>query len=185
MRLFIAINLPETVKLRLAGALDALATHDIPARWVAADALHITLKFLGELADSRVPAVGGALAAAAQGIPPFDVELGDLGAFPSLARPSILWVGARAGAALGELHQRVERAFIPLGFEAEPRKFHPHVTVARVNKDGRIRDRSVMDRMRAQFDYTAVFRATSVDLMQSRLGRDRARYEIIEQMELH
>jgi 2'-5' RNA ligase len=185
VRLFLAINLPEAVKLRLADALEALTAYDIPARWVAADALHITLKFLGDVADSRVPAVGAALAVAVQGVPPFDIELGDLGAFPSVARPNILWVGARSGAPLGELHRRVDQGFLPLGFEAESRKFHPHVTVARVNKDGRIRDRSVMDRMRAQFDYKAVFRATSVDLMQSRLGRDRARYEIIEQMELH
>ena len=143
------------------------------------------MQFLGEVPDTRVAAAGGALAGAVQGIPSFDVELSELGAFPSLARPSILWVGARAAVSLEELHARIDQAFLPLGFEPESRKFHPHITVARMNKDGRIRDRSVMDRMRADFDYKTVFRAGSVDLMRSRLGRDRARYEVIEQMELH
>ena len=180
MRLFIAINLPDAEKPRLSRALQDLAANDLPARWVAPDSLHITVKFLGEVPEARLPAVVAALQDGADGVAAFDVALGGFGAFPSLSRPGILWVGVQAGPELAELQGRIERAFIPLGFEAEAREFHPHITVARVRKDGRIADRHVMDRIKASFDYKTRFRANSVDLMHSRPGQGGVRYEVLE-----
>ncbi len=184
MRLFIAINLPDAEKTRLTQALHAVAALDLPARWVESDSLHITLKFLGEVPQPRLPAVAAALAEAAAGAAAFAVALSGFGAFPSLARPSILWVGVQAGPDMAELHGRIEAAYAPLGFPPDERAFRPHITVARVRKDGRIRDRQAMDRMQADFDYKTEFRATSVDLMHSRLGASRPRYEVLERMEM-
>lgn len=185
MRLFIAINLPDAEKTRLTQALQAVAAIDLPARWVESDSLHITLKFLGEVPQGQLPAVAAALAEAAAGAVAFDVALSGFGAFPSLSRPSILWVGVQAGPDMAELHRRIEGAYAPLGFPPDERAFRPHITVARVRKDGRIRDRQAMDRMQADFDYKTEFRATSVDLMHSRLGASRPRYEVLERMEMH
>lgn len=185
MRLFIAINLPDAEKPRLTHALQAVAALDLPARWVESDSLHITLKFLGEVPQARLPAVASALAGAAADAAAFDVALSGFGAFPSLSRPSILWVGVQAGPAMAELHRHIEGAYAPLGFPPDERAFRPHITVARVRKDGRIRDRRAMDRMQADFDYKTEFRATSVDLMHSRLGASRPRYEVLERMEMH
>ena len=185
MRLFIAVNLPDAEKTRLAHALQAVAVPDLPARWVESDSLHITLKFLGEVPQARLPAVTAALAEAVDGAVAFDVALGGFGAFPSLSRPSILWVGVQAGPGMAELHRLIEGAYAPLGFPPDERAFHPHITVARVRKDGRIRDRQAMDRMRADFDYKTEFRVTAADLMHSRLGASRPRYEILERMEMH
>ena len=185
MRLFIAINLPDAEKTRLTQALQAVAAIDLPARWVESDSLHITLKFLGEVPQGQLPAVAAALAEAAAGAVAFDVALSGFGAFPSLSRPSILWVGVQAGPDMAELHRRFEGAYAPLGFPPDERAFRPHITVARVRKDGRLRDRQAMDRMQADFDYKTEFRATSVDLMHSRLGASRPRYEVLERMEMH
>ncbi len=179
-----AINLPDAEKTRLIRSLQALPVADLPARWVEPDALHITLKFLGEVLDARLPEVIGALAAAAADAEAFDVAISGFGAFPSLARPNVLWVGVQAGAEMAELHRRLDRAFVPLGFAAEERAFRPHITVARVRKDGRIRDRAAMDRIKAAFDYKTEFRARSVELMRSRLGGRSARYEVMQRMEL-
>ena len=90
MRLFIAVNLPDAEKTRLAHALQAVAVPDLPARWVESDSLHITLKFLGEVPQARLPAVTAALAEAVDGAAAFAVALDGFGAFPSLSRPSIL-----------------------------------------------------------------------------------------------
>jgi 2'-5' RNA ligase len=185
VRLFIAINLPDAEKTRLTRALQAIATSEPAIRWTDAAALHITVKFLGEIAEPRVHAMAASLEEAAAGAAAFDVALSGFGAFPSLSRPNILWVGVQAAPGLAELHGRIERAFEPLGFAADNRVFRPHITVARMRKDGRIRDRQAMDRMKASFDYKTEFRAASVDLMQSRLGRGAARYEILQEMELH
>ena len=184
MRLFIAINLPEQETRRLGQAVDALARHDIAVRWVDAGSLHITLKFLGEVPEARLPGVQSALADAVAETAPFDVVLGGLGAFPSLSRPNIFWIGISGGAQLLELQRRIDDEMAELGFEREPRAYKPHITLGRARKDGRVPDRKLMDRMVGEFDYKGEFRAESVDLMRSRLSPRGARYEVVERLEL-
>jgi 2'-5' RNA ligase len=185
VRLFLAVNLPEAEIPRLTHALQSLPVGDLPVRWVASNSLHITMKFLGEVPTARLSAVAEALQQGCAGAAAVDVAISGLSAFPSLARPNIFWVGVQAGPQLAELHGRIQRSFVPLGFEAETRAFKPHITVARVRKDGRIRDRQAMDRIKAAFDYKMEFRAKSVDLMRSHLGRGGARYEVLEQVGLY
>jgi 2'-5' RNA ligase len=185
VRLFIAINLPDDKRLGLAQALDALAGHDLPVRWLSPESLHITLKFLGEVAQSRVPSIESALTHALAGYPSFDVEVGGFGAFPSLTRPSIFWVGVSATDELVRVQTRVDDAMTKDGFEPDARAYRPHITVGRARKDGRVRDRATMDRIVTEFDYKTVFRAGSVDLMRSRLGSRGARYEVLHKMEMH
>jgi RNA 2',3'-cyclic 3'-phosphodiesterase len=184
VRLFIAINLPDNEIRRLSDALAGLASYDLAVRWVDADSLHITLKFLGEVAEARLPALRAALAEALEGAARFDVALGNLGAFPSLARPNIFWLGVAPTPELLVLQQRTDDAMGALGFEREQRAFRPHITIGRARKDGRATDRKLMDRMVAGFDYKGVFRAESVDIMRSKLSPRGARYEVLERMEL-
>jgi 2'-5' RNA ligase len=184
LRLFVAINLPHAEVQRLGSAIETLARHDLSVRWGEPDTLHITLKFLGAVEDSQLPAVQRALEEAVMGTAPFDVELAGLGAFPSLARPNIVWIGVSGGDELMALQRRSEEAVAALGFEREPRAYKPHITLGRVRKDGRIPDRKLMDRIVKEFDHTARFRVEAVDLMRSRLSPRGARYEVVERMEL-
>jgi 2'-5' RNA ligase len=183
VRLFVAINLPASEQSRLSSELQRVAT-ELPARWVAADALHITLKFLGNVADPAVDQIRRALHEAAASSSAFDVALGGFGAFPTLARPSIFWVGASSADLLG-LQARVEDAYQHIGFAKEARAYRPHITVGRLPSHVQLRNRGLMDRIAGDFDYKAVFRAKTADLMRSQLSPRGARYEVLERVVLH
>lgn len=101
--------------------------------WVAPDNFHLTVKFLGAVGAQRLPDLERALGEAVAGVSPFDLTLRGLGAFPSAARPRVIWAGTAEGAAeLADLAARVERTLSPLGFPAEERPFSAHVTLGRV-----------------------------------------------------
>jgi 2'-5' RNA ligase len=185
VRLFVAINLPDNDKLRLGEAIGTLAVHDLPVRWVEPESLHITLKFLGEVAEPNVPAVRTALQQAVAGHRSFDVALEGLGAFPSLSRPNIFWVGASNPAALAQLQQSVELQMEAVGFPREARPFRAHITVGRVKARASIRDRALMDRMVSQFRYKTQFQVTSAELMRSHVSSRGARYEVVAKMDLN
>ena len=184
MRLFIAINLPPNETDRLSRALYQLALYDVAVRWGDAASLHVTLKFLGEVTDSKLPSVRAALQDAIVETPPFHVAVHGLGAFPSLARPNIFWIGVAGGDELLNLQRRIDEAMAGLGFESEDRPYKPHITLGRARKDGRVADRKVMDRMAAEFDYKCEFKVESVELMRSKLSPRGARYDVVERMEL-
>jgi 2'-5' RNA ligase len=101
--------------------------------WVSPANFHLTVKFLGAVDTDRLPDVERALGDAVAGVPPFDLTLRGLGAFPSAARPRVIWAGTAHGAAeLAALAARVERTLSPLGFPTEERVFSAHVTLGRV-----------------------------------------------------
>ena len=101
--------------------------------WVGRDDVHLTLKFLGGVEAGRLDAVTGALAGAVAGRPAFDLAVSGLGAFPSPARPRVLWAGVGEGAgAAGALAGLIDEALAPLGFPRETRPFSAHVTLGRV-----------------------------------------------------
>ncbi len=135
MRCFVAIDLSVDVRsalLEVQGRLRAAAGR-ADVRWVDPPGLHLTLKFLGRVEDAQVSELASALAAASASIPPLELTTGGVGAFPTLTRPRVVWVGLAAGASeVVRLAVAVDRAFAPLGFPPEARPFHPHVTLARV-----------------------------------------------------
>jgi 2'-5' RNA ligase len=104
---------------------------------VAPHQYHFTLKFLGETPGERLEAAREAAGRAALGVPPFDLSLEGLGAFPEAGPPRVVWAGCGVGReALAALARAVEQAFGEAGFPPEPRIFAPHLTVGRV-KDPR------------------------------------------------
>lgn len=172
------MNLPDAVKARLATVLHELRRTSLPVRWAEADALHITMKFLGEVAEPRRDEITAALFHAARGVAPFDIEIGGFGAFPAHSRPRILWIGVKASPEFHELHERVEREFEPLGFAREERDFSPHLTLGRVKGAGRL-DRSDVDRIAPRPEYHATISVAAIDLMRSHIGPDGARHELL------
>lgn len=134
MRVFIAIDVPEEIKERLATLQNDLHSAGPSARWVAADSVHLTLKFIGEIREQRIEVIDAALAGLAWRH--FTVGVRGVGFFPGARSPRVLWAGLKAPTmeALAEqIDTRLERA----GFEREKRKFRPHITLAR-SKDGRL-----------------------------------------------
>lgn len=178
MRLFVAVNLPDSEKQRLARLIEQLCELSAPVRWIDAESLHITLQFLGNVPDTEVPKITTALDRSVQNYPSFDVDVSGFGAFPSLSRPRIFWIGVEPVKELLDLQKNVERELEHLNFEPEARDYSPHVTIGRTQNDGRV-DRAAVDRMKQVVEYKTRISVESVDLMRSHLGRDGARYERI------
>ena len=138
IRAFVAVPVEDgVVRRRLAGARSLLPELR-GVRWVPEGQLHFTLKFLGDLEESRLGAARRAAAAAAPAAPrAFRLALEGLGAFPSTGSARVVWAGCGAGAAaLASLAASVEDAFLAAGFPREARPFSPHLTLARVKDPG-------------------------------------------------
>jgi len=179
MRLFIAINLPPELREAVWVAVESLRRRFDGIRWSKPEQMHLTLKFLGEVEDGRVSSISQALASAASGVPAFDVAVGELGAFPTPQRPRVVWVGCEPVPPLELLQHGVEREMAGLGFEIEGRAFRPHVTLGRA-RDGA--DPQALRTLGSALDSLAfadLFRANSVELMQSRLGPAGATYQVV------
>ncbi|MBM4373083.1 MAG: RNA 2',3'-cyclic phosphodiesterase [Deltaproteobacteria bacterium] len=142
MRAFIAVRPPEELRVRLA---EAAAGRVRPpgtgrmgvegARFVPAENLHLTLKFLGDVDPAKQPAVEASLLGVARGQRPFRVTLDGAGGFPDVRRPRILWVGTAEGAGeLAALAAQVQAAMAPLGWAREEKGFRAHITLGRVRR---------------------------------------------------
>jgi RNA 2',3'-cyclic 3'-phosphodiesterase len=176
MRTFVAINIPASERAALHASLAAVRQRQIPMRWTEPDALHLTLKFLGEIDGSEIAALDAALRDVAARHAPLAMEIGGFGAFPSLRRATVLWVGISADPPLMALQRDTELALSRLGYPREQRSFRPHITVARLQGGGRPAD---VQRLAGINDYSSRVTVTSIDLMRSQLSPAGARYEVL------
>jgi 2'-5' RNA ligase len=130
MRLFAALAIPTEVRENLASLIRELRRVDANPKWINPDNLHVTLKFIGEVAPEKVMEIGDALAAvhAQQQVV---AEFRDVGFFPDARRPSVAWVGIESPPILSLLAAEVNRALVPLGIPREEKPFIPHLTIAR------------------------------------------------------
>ena len=125
-RLFISIELPESITERLAGLDPQLRG----VRWLEPLQMHLTLAFLGSVSTEIQETLSEKLRAISW--KPFFLPLIGLGAFPSKGWPKIIWIGVGTGHPhLFQLHKRVQEALLAVGLEPDLRSFHPHVTLAR------------------------------------------------------
>jgi len=138
MRLFVGVPIPNPAREQILTLLGRLREGGWPVRWVHDEGLHMTLKFFGEVAPERLDVIQEALRFAAAGAGAQALRLGSLGAFPSRARPRILWVGVEAPPTLELLQDRIERGCEAIGFPPEGAPFQPHVTLGRVKEGQRL-----------------------------------------------
>jgi 2'-5' RNA ligase len=179
MRLFVALNLPAAERTGIHRECAGLRERDLPIRWVRSDLLHVTLKFLGNVAPDRLPEVRGALESVARDNAPFEVELSGFGAFPTVRRPRVLWLGVEASPRLRGLKQDLERVMAGFGFEREGRAFHPHVTLGRARDGigaGAFRG---LDAVLADMGYASRVSFRSIDLMRSKLSPQGPEYSLV------
>jgi 2'-5' RNA ligase len=130
IRLFVAVELPEAVRMRLA----ALQGGVPGARWLSDGQLHLTLRFIGEVDENVAHDIDDALGVIRA--PSFVLELAGVGEFGG-KNPRALWAGIRANDSLMHLQKKVETALQRIGLAPEPRKFSPHVTLARLKSPPR------------------------------------------------
>lgn len=174
MRLFVAVELPATVKDELDHVIGTLRPSLPDAKWVPRDNLHLTIAFLGEVGADRIEGIVAALREAVAATGAFVARLAGSGAFPSPRRARVLWAGLEAeGERLASVAAASIRALEPLGFAAEARAWTAHVTIARI--------RVPADVSRAlPIPFTPVeFPNHEVILFRSRLARPAPRYEAV------
>jgi 2'-5' RNA ligase len=176
MRLFIAINLPADVRETLWEVAAPLRAARYPVRWVPADSIHLTLKFLGDVDATREAEITSGVAAAVTGAKPFALPVGGFGAFPSAQRPRVVWAGLEPVPPLELLQHRVEQEMERLGFPTEGRPFHPHLTLGRVKRDARAPALAGLVTDLDSLVYETEVSVESVDLMESTLTPQGARY---------
>jgi len=138
MRTFIAVDPPEEVKTRIHEFVRPFRqSYSRGIAWSSSRDLHVSLKFLGEVEDSRIPLVEQAVRSAAAAAAAFPVAVAGTGSFPPFSRhPRVLWIGLEESRALEDLQARLEEALEARGFPREARPFHPHLTAARIKSSG-------------------------------------------------
>ena len=134
VRLFVAIELPWAAQRYIAQLLDTLRARNIPGlRWVKTESVHLTLKFLANVSEERIDSIVIAMEWATENITSFSVRIQDVGTFPNMRAPRVLWAGLRGEVELvTQLQARLEETLAALGFVEEIRPFSPHLTLARV-----------------------------------------------------
>lgn len=136
IRAFIAIDLDDRVIEKVYNVIGILKSRITDIRWVKQENLHLTLKFLGNIAESQVEPIAAALRHPLGLFSPCAISAKGLGVFPDFRRPKILWVGL-TGNRLVQLAAEIESALMPLGFTPENRAFTPHLTIGRWREGSR------------------------------------------------
>lgn len=178
MRLFVAIEIPKEIREALACLLEEFRVIAPGVKWIRAKNLHITLKFLGETEDSKLPSIIGALAKI-HIAEPVALSLCELSLFPNYKRPKILWAGIRSSLNLQELVKTLDLQLNSLGFPPEDRAFTPHITLARLERTELPRQlaSAIVEKARRKFgDFTA----TEFHLIESKLKSTGAEYTTLQ-----
>jgi 2'-5' RNA ligase len=184
MRTFVSIDVPDRLRGPLASLQRELADGE-DVRLTDPGNAHLTLFFLGETDPERVPEIADALerAVAGAGVAPFGLELGGVGAFPSLDYVSVVWVGVREGASeTATLQAAVEGELAELGFEGDDHEFTPHVTLARM--DGPRGKERVRELATERDPTVGRFVAGEVRLVESELTDDSPEYRTVASVSL-
>jgi 2'-5' RNA ligase len=171
VRCFIALGLDEAPASRLAPWLETTRERFPELAVTPAGNLHLTLAFLGEIGEGAVEAAGVAVHAAAAERQGWTIHWSGAGAFPSAARPRVLWMGVEGGEALVDTHRALSAVLVASGLPVEDRPYRPHLTLARVRRQGLDRERRAeLVAHLETLPQVRPSRVVSVVLYQSRLG---------------
>jgi 2'-5' RNA ligase len=181
LRVFVALLLSDSLRVRL-GDLQRRLRATLPkqaVRWVRAEQIHLTLRFLGNIDADQIDPLKTALAAAVSGGRPLCLQAGGLGGFPNARRPRVIWVGLNGELeALASLQQRVVLACSAFVAEEDRQTFQPHLTLGRVNDRFPGNTRAVARALPGwRFDEPLPWAAEEVCLIRSRLQPDGAIHE--------
>lgn len=183
MRLFIALDIPEEIRAGLTEYLDLVRPLAPDARWARIESLHVTLKFIGEVKDAKLPEIKNALTQVKG--QPFQVEFKDVGFFPNPKSARVFWAGVNGGGPLAQLASATEAAVEKAGIPRENRPYHPHLTLARAPEGMRHCFRLLQERLGAEpAAHFGTMTAQEFFLYQSQTMRGGARYTKLQRFAL-
>jgi 2'-5' RNA ligase len=180
MRVFIALDIPQDVRERISAYVERVRPLCPDARWARVEGLHITLKFIGEFPDARVPQITKALA----GIKarPFDLNFDNVGFFPSPRSPRVFWIGVRAGEELPRLAEAVSEKLAAIGIPREEKAYSPHLTLARAGSGHTLK--ALTGLLTNEMETFGTMTADEFYLYHSQLGRGGSKYTKLERFGL-
>jgi RNA 2',3'-cyclic 3'-phosphodiesterase len=184
MRLFIALSLPEEERERIFAAAEPLREPDFPIRWLDPSTYHLTLKYLGATRQDLLPTIEKAVGRVAEATLGFPLVLEGFGAFPTIRRPQVLWLGAEPSPALRCLKQDLEWGLASHGFERETRAFHPHVTVGRSARSEGAGSFRGLDALAAEINHRTTIPVSTVDIMRSHISKEGTHYSVVSRVSL-
>ena len=129
MRLFIALDIDDEIRKRIARFVDGVSAFAPDARWAKPESLHVTLKFIGEQPEPAVEQIKQALVGIAASA--VDIQFRGYGFFPTAKSARVFWVGMEAGPQLATLASAIDEKMATLGIPKEERAFTPHLTLSR------------------------------------------------------
>jgi len=186
VRLFVAAEIGERVARRIGALIDdlrarvAASASRAKVTWVAVDRLHVTVRFIGEVDDTRVEAFRSALRHPLSGTA-FELSFAGVGSFPKSGSPRVIWVGLADGAdALAAFERQITQRLVDLGIAEESRPYKPHLTLARVREPSGLNSGPLLDGMRDLRLGTAHIDA--ITLFQSRLSPKGPTYTPLERI---
>jgi 2'-5' RNA ligase len=194
MRLFIALDIDEAIRERIARFLEGVHAFAPEARWVREESLHVTLKFIGERPSEFVASLKDLLGSVP--VPPFVITFRGFGFFPTPTSPRVFWGGIQAGAELQRLAAAADHATAQLGVPREQHAFSPHLTLARKSgasgaphRDQAERPGKVFQRLQEKLAAMSApdfgtMTAREFFLYQSQLSRTGSRYTKLERFAL-
>lgn len=183
MRCFIAIELPDTVETILEEIQENFKKCGIDLKWVKPGAIHLTLKFLGNVQEETVGEIVQRMKKVCGGYTTFALALKGVGIFPNLRSPRVLWVGIRDGDVLVRFQKEIDAGMASLGFKRENRGFTPHLTLGRFRSFKGVKCFHDIMKQYEGKDF-GTFQVHSLSLMRSDLHPAGARYSRISGISL-
>lgn len=183
IRTFVAVRIPDGIRDRIAKLQAELRKHGADVKWVRPESIHMTLKFLGDVEETRMEEIGEAVEKAVERIHPFTVSVNGTGTFPNDQRPRVLWVGVDQGnEELVDMAKKIEDSLSVLGFKKEGRRYSAHLTMGRVRSPRRIGE--TVDAIHALGFSGGAFRIEEVCVMKSDLKSTGAVYTALKTIKL-
>ena len=178
LRLFLAIPFHQIFYQEISRILDSLRYKISGVKWVAAEQVHLTLHFFGSTPASQIEPIDAAMRSLSPFFAPMTLSLNQIGGFPALKRPNILWVGVqeKTGGLLA-LVRAIQKKLKTMGFAIDSRSFNPHVTIGRVKQSKEIE--TVLEKCRFEFP-SAEKQIDHFILFQSHCLPGGARYESLK-----
>lgn len=134
MRCFIGIKIPQEVRQKIEGIQEYFSGTKSKIKWVELENFHITLRFIGQVSEENICNVKKAVQRSSNFFSPFQTNLTEVGCFPNIRRPRVLWVGIGNFDYLSEMAISLNEELHREGFPKDKRKPHPHITIGRVKK---------------------------------------------------
>ncbi|NWF97925.1 MAG: RNA 2',3'-cyclic phosphodiesterase [Nitrospirae bacterium] len=183
IRCFIAVDIPDSIKKEISDLIEFLKKNDADIKWVSADNLHITLKFLGNTPEKLIAEIRDKISILAKSYKPFYIKIKGTGVFPNIKYPRICWIGIEYPDTFIKLQKDIDKSMKQLGFKEEERDFKPHLTIGRIrSKKGTLNIIKELDN-NALKEFGNVF-VDSLKIMRSVLKPTGSEYSSLHEIKL-